>query len=153
MLIGCCIQRILLRLLRAGVAPDQLEDGLDHRSGLLGVADTADMRELLEREAGGDERAALALDLFIRRTAEGIAAAATALPRVGALVFTGGIGEHAAPVRERVVGRLGSLGFRAALTDADEDAVLTPEGGAPAVVRVAAREDLVIAEATRSLLA
>jgi acetate kinase len=144
---------ILLRLLRAGVAPDELEDGLDHRSGLLGVADTADMRELLEREAGGDERAALAIELFIRRTAEGIAAAATALPRVDALVFTGGIGEHASPVRERVVGRLGSVGFGAGLVDGDEDAVLTPDGSEPAVLRVAAREDLVIAEATRALIA
>jgi acetate kinase len=144
---------ILLRLLRAGVAPDELNDGLDHRSGLLGVAGTADMRELLEREAGGDERAALGIELFVRRTAEGIAAAATALPRVDALVFTGGIGEHAAPVRERVVGRLGSLGFRAAPAHSDEDAVLTPPDSTPAVLRVTAREDLVIAEATRALLA
>ena len=66
---------ILVRLLRAGLSTDELEDGLDHGSGLLGVASTADMRELLEREAGGDERAALAIELFVRRAAEGIAAA------------------------------------------------------------------------------
>jgi acetate kinase len=144
---------ILVRLLHGGVSPDDLEDGLDHGSGLIGVAGTADMRELLEREAGGDEQAALAIELFVRRAAEGIAAAATASPRLDALVFTGGIGEHAAPVRERVVGRLGSLGFGRVLSDADEDAVLTPGGSRPAVVRIASREDLVIAEATRALVA
>jgi acetate kinase len=144
---------ILVRLLRGGVSPGDLEDGLDHGSGLLGVAGTADMRELVEREAGGDERAALAIELFVRRAAEGIAAAATASPRLDALVFTGGIGEHAAPIRERVVGRLGSLGFGPLLIDADDDAVLTAGDTRPAVLRIASREDLVIAEATRALVA
>ena len=47
---------ILVRLLHAGVTPDELDEGLEHESGLLGVAGSADMRELLERETGGDER-------------------------------------------------------------------------------------------------
>ena len=144
---------ILVRLLRAGVSVDDLEDGLDHGSGLLGVAGSADMRELLEREDGGDEAAALAIELFVRRAAEGIAAAATALPRLDALAFTGGIGEHAAPVRKRLVGRLGSLGFGASVADTADDGVLTAGDARPAVLRVAAREDLVIAEATRALVA
>ena len=88
----------------------------------------------------------------MRRAAQGIAAAATALPRLDGLVFTGGIGEHAAPVRARIVGRLGMLGLSASLGDAEGDAVLTARGAGPAVLRVAAREDLVIAEATRRLL-
>ena len=81
---------ILVRLLRAGVTPDQLVEGLEHESGLLGVAGSADMRELLEREASGDERAALAIELFVRRAAEGIAAAATALPRLTASCLPAG---------------------------------------------------------------
>jgi acetate kinase len=144
---------ILVRLLHAGVSLGDLEDGLDHGSGLLGVAGTADMRELLEREGEGDEGAALAIELFVRRAAEGIAASATALPSVHALAFTGGIGEHAGPVRERIVGRLRNLDFDASLADADDDAVLTAGGSRPAVLRIAAREDLVIAEATRALIA
>jgi acetate kinase len=111
------------------------------------------MRELLEREAGGDEQAALAIELFVRRAAEGIAAAATALPTLDALVFTGGIGEHAGPVRERIVARLGTLGFGTSLADADDDEVLTAGDSRPAVLRVAAREDLVIAAVTRALVA
>jgi acetate kinase len=143
---------ILVRLLHAGVTPDQLDEGLEHESGLLGVAGSADMRELLEREASGDERAALAIELFVRRAAEWIAAAATALPRLDGLVFTGGIGEHAAPVRARIVGRLGMLGLPTTLGDSDDDAALTARGAGPAVLLVTAREDLVIAEATRRLL-
>ena len=50
-----------------------------------------------------------AIELFVRRAAEWIASAATALPRLDGLVFTGGIGEHAAPVRARIVSRLGIL--------------------------------------------
>jgi acetate kinase len=144
---------MLVRLLHVGVSPDDLGEGLEHASGLAGVAGTADMRELLERETGGDARAALAIELFVRRAAEGIAAATTALPRLDALVFTGGIGEHAAPVRERIVDRLDVLGVAGPLRGADDDAVLTPDAVRPAVVRVAAREDLVIAEATRDLVA
>ena len=144
---------ILVRLLHAGVSADDLGEGLEHASGLVGVAGTADMRELLEREAGGDEAVALAIELFVRRASEGIAAAATALPRLDALVFTGGIGEHAGPVRERIVDRLAVLGVKGPLHDADDDAVLTRAAARPAVLRVAAREDVVIAEATRDLVA
>ncbi len=143
---------ILLRLLHAGVSIDDLGDGLEHASGLLAVADSADMRELLDRAAAGDGNAELAVELFARRTAQGIAAAATALPRLDGLVFTGGIGEHAAPVRARIVGRLGMLGLSPSLGDAEGDAVLAARGAGPAVLRVTAREDLVIAEATRRLL-
>jgi acetate kinase len=144
---------ILVRLLRAGVSVDDLGEGLEHASGLVGVAGTADMRELLDREAGGNEQAALAIELFVRRAAEGVAGAATALPRLDALVFTGGIGEHAGPVRERIVDRLAVLGLEGPLADADDDSVLTGDAARPAVLRVAAREDLVIAEATRDLVA
>jgi acetate kinase len=143
---------IVLRLLHAGVTPEELDEGIEHESGLLGVAGSGDMRELLEREASGDERAALAIELFVRRAAEWIAASATALPGLDVLVFTGGIGEHAGPVRARIVGRLTMLGMPRSLADSEGDAVLATRGAGPAVLRVAAREDLVIAEATRRLL-
>jgi acetate kinase len=142
---------ILLRLLDAGVAAPELAEGLDHGSGLLAVGGTADMRELLERDAAGDEPAALAVELFVRRAAESIAAAATSLSVVDALVFTGGIGENAGPVRARIVDRLATLGLGGPLSDPDGDAVLTPDGRRPAVLRVEAREDLVIAEAAAAL--
>lgn len=128
-----------------------LEATLDRRSGLLGVSGrTGDMRELLQAEAT-DERAALAIEIFVRSAAAGIAASATALPRLDAIAFTGGIGENAAVIRARIAQRLASLGVAAVDVDhVDVDTVLvrTPV----AVVRVEAREDMVIARQVRELL-
>jgi acetate kinase len=110
------------------------------------------MRALLEAEAAGDDRAGHAVELFIRSAAAGIAAAATALTTLDTLVFTGGIGENAAAVRDRIVARLAVVGVRGLLAtppDGGADHVLTRPGQAPAVLRIVAREDLVIADATR----
>jgi acetate kinase len=142
----------IIRVLRAGRSVDDVADDLEQRSGLLGVSGrSGDMRELLEAEADGDGRSGLAIEMFVRRAAAGIAVAATALPAVDAIVFTGGIGENAAPVRERIVRRLTVLGVGAAEAERDGDAVLA--AGPPAVLRVHAREDLVIAHAVADLLA
>jgi acetate kinase len=157
---------ILLRLLRAGVGVEALAEGLDHGSGLVGLSGrTSDMRDLLAAEAAGDADAALAIELFVRSAAAWIGAMATSLPSLDAVVFTGGIGEHAAPVRSRIVTRVGVLGVErrgageAAASPAGDavlgsrgDAVLSARGNRPAVLRVIAREDLVIAEAAASLL-
>jgi acetate kinase len=146
---------VLLRLLRAGVGIEELADGLEHQAGLLGLSEaTADMRTLLASEHDGDEAAELAVEVFVRRAAEGIASAATALPALDALVFTGGIGEHAGAVRARIVERLGVLGLRGPLAEGGggADAVLTESGQTPAVLRVEAREDLIIASEVAAVL-
>jgi acetate kinase len=147
---------ILFYLLRTGrLDADELAEELDHGSGLLGVSGrTSDVRELLQLEAAGDERATLALRIFVRRTAECIAAAATALTELDAIVFTGGIGENAGTLRARVVERLSTLGV-APVHDrvGAEDAVLTDAGSAPAVLRIVAREDLVVAREVARLVA
>jgi acetate kinase len=141
---------IVFRLLRDGRPAATIEDDLDHRSGLVGVAGTADMAALLERRASGDRRAALAIDLFVRRAAAGIAALATSLPRVDAVVFTGGIGEHASQIRQEVCDRLAVLGLGGTTTLTDDgssqDAILAI-GPATAVLRIRAREDIVVARA------
>ena len=147
---------ILLALLRDGRATvAELEDVLDHRSGLLGLSGrSADVRELLVAEAAGEGAAALALELFVRRAAASIAAAATCLPAIDAVVFTGGIGENSGQMRSRIAASLAVLGIPP-ITDADdyEDEVLTDAERTPAVLRIEAREDIVIAEAVRSILA
>jgi acetate kinase len=133
-----------------GLDPRALEDVLEHRSGLLGLSGrTAEMRDL-RAMAPTDERAALAIAVFERSAAAAIGAAATALPRLDALVFTGGIGEHAARVRSQIVRRLASLGVPSVDDKpVDGDRVLVP---APiAVLVIAAREDLVIAREVRAL--
>jgi len=139
---------ILFYLLRTGrLDPDEMVEELDHRAGLLGVSGrTSDVRELLRLEAAGDEAATLALAIFVRRAAECIAAAATSLPGLDAIVFTGGIGENAAGLRARIVQRLGSIGLAPIRDEAvAEDAVLSSPGSSPPVLRIEAREDLIVA--------
>jgi acetate kinase len=159
---------ILFYLIRTErIDADELAEELDHASGLVGVSGrTSDVRELLRLESAGDGAATLALTLFVRRAAECIAAAATALPQLDAIVFTGGIGENAAAIRARIVARLGSIGV-APLSEEQpaEDAVLAPlsaprpgsartgsSANSPAVLRIVAREDLVVARDTARLV-
>jgi acetate kinase len=100
---------ILLYLQRArGMSADELENMLYRASGLLGVSGlSADMRALL---ASDDPRAAEAVDLFVSRAVKEIAAMASSLGGLECVVFTGGIGEHAAEIRQRICDRLHWLG-------------------------------------------
>jgi acetate kinase len=136
---------ILLHVLRGSVEATELADSLAHRSGLAAIAGVADAREIDRRAHGGDEPARLALNMFARRAAGAIASAATALPALDGIVFTGGIGEHSASVRSDVVLRL-----RALMPSAQRLHAVAGDGiaaeGPPAVLVVAAREDLVIAD-------
>ena len=97
-------------------------------------------------------RATLALTLFVRRAAECIAAAATALPALDAIVFTGGIGENAAGLRARIVqpARRRSAWRRSPTrrsprTPSCRRAPARRRGSSPAVLRIVAREDLIVA--------
>ncbi|MDP3421288.1 MAG: acetate/propionate family kinase [Thiobacillus sp.] len=101
---------VLLYLLREeGMSLDQLDDLLHHRSGLLGLSGiSGDVRVL---QASDDPHAAEALDLFAYRTSQAIASHAVALDGLDALVFTAGIGEHAASVRAAICRRLAWLGL------------------------------------------
>lgn len=101
---------ILLYLLgQEGLSLGELEHLLYRESGLKGVSGlSGDVRELLASDA---PEAAEAIDLFVFRIARETAAIANTLAGLDALVFTGGIGEHSGPVRERVVERLAWLGL------------------------------------------
>jgi acetate kinase len=135
-----------------GLDADAIADTLERRSGLLGVSGrSGDVRVLIAAEPT-DERAALALALFVRSVASGIAAAATALPRLDAVVFTGGIGEHSGELRARIARRLATLGVPALSSSSqDDDAVLAR--GTVAALRVAAREDVIVARDVRQAIA
>jgi acetate kinase len=146
---------LMLRLLADGrLTVEGLSDALEHRSGLLGVSGVgADLRDVQAAADAGDRRARLAIDMFVARTSAAIGAAATALPRLDGIVFTGGIGEHAAGVRAAIVERLAVLGVPPMAGGApDRDGVLGPVGRGPAVLRVEAREDLVMALDAEGLL-
>ena len=101
----------LLHLLHTGALDsDGLDHALNHESGLAGLAGTTHVRELGARAARGDEDAALALGVFSYRVAQSVAAMAVAAGGLDALVFTAGIGEGSALVRQLVCSRLTFLG-------------------------------------------
>jgi acetate kinase len=102
---------VLLYLMdQRGMDARALEDLLYHRSGLLGISGlSSDMRSLL---ASRDPHAAEAIDLFVYRIGRELGSLAAALGGLDALVFTGGIGEHAAPIRARVCRDAAWLGIR-----------------------------------------
>jgi acetate kinase len=103
---------LLLHLLRGGMTPPALEDMLEHRSGLAGISGlSGDMRELL---AAKDTPAAqLAIDVLTWRLRASFGAMMAVLGGVDAIVFTGGIGEHAPAIR--AAGLAGGLGIQVAL--------------------------------------
>lgn len=97
---------------QTGRGAADLTDVLDTRSGLLGLSGASnDMRTISEAAERGDERAGLALDVFVHRLAKAVAGLAASLGGLDALVFTAGIGENSVLVRSRVLARLGFLGL------------------------------------------
>lgn len=90
---------IVLELVRAGMRVDEIDEQLNRRSGLLGLAGTGDMREVLAADIRGEKDARLALKLFIHRLVMTIGGYLTLLGGEGAIVFGGGIGENAPDVR------------------------------------------------------
>jgi len=143
---------------RAGLTIDELNDALYTASGLQGLSGVSnDMRTVQAAAAEGDERARLALEVFVHRLAKAIAAMVVGLGRLDALVFTAGIGENSAFVRGQVLARLGFLGLA---EDAEANARhgrdtrgrISPDGLAVAMV-VPTDEELMIARDTARLTA
>jgi acetate kinase len=143
----------LFLLEERGLTPTEVSDLLNKQAGLLGVSGTsADMRDLLDREPD-DRRAAEAVALFCYQAKKFLGALAAALGGLDALVFTGGIGEHSATVRERVCEGLEFLGI---LLDTDRNAaharVISSDAAAVIVLIVPTDEDLMVARHTRRLI-
>jgi acetate kinase len=140
----------LLYLLRHGVTPDELDAALEHESGWQAFAGTADLEQLLHSSS---QDARLALDVFAYRVAQAVGAMATALGGIDALAFTGGVGEHAAPVRLDICDRLSFLGVELDRQANENGADQIAAAHTPVRVHVVpAREDLMVARAVRSLL-
>ena len=94
---------------RLNLSDDEIEIYLDERGGLLGLAGSDDIRILLEREAGGDHLAHLALATLVHSIHKAIGAMTVAMNGVDLLVFTGTVGERSAPLRKRIVAHLECL--------------------------------------------
>ena len=138
-----------------GVSLDELDRALNEDSGLRGLSGSSgDIREL-EAAADEDARAQLALGVYAHRIAAAVASMTGALGGLDALVFTAGVGEHSRRVRADVCARLGFLGVELD-PDANEgstaDADVATPGARARVLVIAAREELVVARAVRTLL-
>ena len=138
---------ILIHLMRErGYGADQLEQLVNHESGLLGLAGSADMSELLSRADAADRQALTAIELFGYAIKKQIGAYVAALGGVDCVVFTGGIGEHAPRIRELAVGGLSALGIQLDAELNAENAATISRQQSPCQVRVIpTNEDLVIA--------
>ncbi len=140
----------------AGMPAAELAATLEHRSGLLGLAGTADMRLIVDAAAAGEPDARLALDVYVHRLRAGIAAMAASLGGIDALVFTGGVGEHAPTVRAMAAASLGFLGVAldpARNDQGPEERDIGADGAPVRALVIVAREDLQIAHEVRSVLA
>ncbi|MBT3228002.1 MAG: acetate kinase [Candidatus Marinimicrobia bacterium] len=103
---------ILFYLCRKGYDTDSLDTLLNKQSGLLGISGSSnDVRDLELKADGGDERAELALDIFAYRIKKYIGAYMAVLNRVDAIVFTGGIGENGAAMRNRILSNMDQQGI------------------------------------------
>jgi len=131
----------------------QFQKMVNHESGLLGVSETSsDMRDLLERETQ-DIRAAEAVALFCYQAKKWIGAFAAALGGLDTLVFAGGIGENAPPVRERICDGLGFLGVELDRERNVKNAPLVSSDTVRVKVRVIhTDEELMIARSTACVL-
>lgn len=131
---------------------DALERLVSRDAGLRGISDTSgDMRDLLAQRAT-DPRAAEAVAMFCRRVRMEIGALAACLDGLDTLVFTGGIGERAAPVRWEVCEGLAHLGIRLESDANDRHADVISAPGASCSVRVVpTNENLMIARHTHAL--
>ena len=128
--------------------PAELAATLEHRSGLLGLAGTADMRAILAAAGAGEPDAVLALDVYHHRLRAAVAAMAAALGGLDVLVFTGGVGENAPAVRERAARDLAFLGVevdQARNRAGGDDREIGSPGAAVRTFVIAAREDVQIA--------
>lgn len=143
-------------LTRKNVSANEIEDTLNHRSGLLALSGTSDdTRDLVRSRAAGDERAALALDVFTHQCRRGIAGMAASLSRLDALVFTGEIGEDQPEVREEVCAGLSVFGLTGGLRPlvAERPEIISEPGARVPVVVVPTGEAQQINVETRALLA
>jgi len=146
---------------REGVSAETVEQWLNERSGLRGVSGlTNDVRDLLQAEQEGHQGAALALNLFCYRARKYIGAYLAVLNGANAVVFGGGIGEHASVIRERICADMDWYGLRidpqrnAAASDPStgQALIISADSSLLPIYVVGVDEETVIAQETMSYL-
>jgi acetate kinase len=137
---------------RAGLGIDELDDLLNKRSGLRGLAGVSDMRDVLAGRERGDAASTLAFDVYVHRLRAYAGAYLAQLGGVDVISFTAGVGENAAPVRAAA---MATLGFAGVELDAERNAargrgirVVSTDASAVTVLVVPTNEELEIARQT-----
>jgi acetate kinase len=143
-------------LQQQGVSADELDRGLNEAAGLLGVSGVStDMRAVLAAAEAVNPRAKLAIEMFVHRLVSAIGGMVATLGGLDALVFTGGIGEHSALIRERACRALEFLGLHIDpginASDAADVDIADAHSAVPVLV-IAAREDLTIVREVKRVL-
>ncbi len=140
-----------------GIPAEEVVNLLNKTSGLLGLSELSnDMRELTQAAESGHTGAAIAIEVFVFRLARAIGGLAVSLPRLDALIFTGGIGENAFGVRAKVLDRLALLGFKTdpaanALAIRGQGGVIT-QPDSPVAIVVNTNEEAMIVSQTLEVL-
>jgi acetate kinase len=148
---------IITYLLRQGrLQPNEIDDVLNQRSGLLGVSGiSGDMREILALMRRGHSRSKLAFDMYVHRLQAGIGAMTSVLGGMDALVFTAGVGENSPEVREAACSRLSFLGVHldgVANTNAEPDTDIASTDSSVRVLVIRAQEEWEIARECRKIV-
>ena len=147
---------VLLHLLRGGLSVDELDDLLQHRSGIQGLAGRSDMRDLVAAMDEGDRAARLAYDVYIHRLRKYVGAYLAVLGGADQIVFTAGVGEHHEQVRADALDGLAPLGVTVDpdrnAADADGPREISPPGAGVQVLVVPTDEELEIARQVAGLL-
>lgn len=154
------IDTLAVNVLQEKLGLDQhgMQEYLNRKGGLLGLGGSADIRELIDREANGDHRAHLALDTLVHTYHKAIGGMMAALGGADMLVFTGTVGERSAILRKRIVAHFHFADFY--LSGTANEQCLTPEkptfvsemGHSKPIIVIPANESLQIAKKAAALL-
>jgi acetate kinase len=143
-------------LMRAtGKTLEQVLDDLANRSGMLGLSGHNDLRDIESAARAGDDRARMALDVFVASVRHYLGAYLVLLGGADAIVFTGGIGENSATMRAAICANLEWLGIEldpTANANANGEATLHPPSSRVQLWIMPTNEELIVARQTRALL-
>lgn len=144
-------------LMRRGLKEEEIAAQIARNSGLKGLSGVSgDLRDVEAEIERGNGRAALALDVFVCSAVKYVGAFYTELQGLDLLVFTGGIGENSALVREKICEKLGVLGVKLSTeknrAPAEGERVVSEDGSAVSVLILPTNEEVVVAEKTYGLL-
>lgn len=138
----------------AGMSIDDIDDLLNRRSGLKGLAGANDFREINARIADGDKKAKLAYDVYVHRLRRYIGAYMIGLGRVDAITFTAGVGENAAQVRADALANLEGFGIKLDPAKNEEGSgarIISADDSATKVLVVPTNEELAIAQKSAAI--